>query len=154
MPSESAGRTRTLLAGGVLGFSFGGLIDVVVLHMILQWHHLLSGRISRDTVEGLQENILVDGWFAAAMLILAVIALFGVVHLLGRRDASITVTAFTGSLLVGFGLFNLVDEIVNHRLLGNHHINPGMNELLWDTGFLAASILLIAIGLWLSRSRS
>jgi len=34
---------RGLLAAGVVGFGFSGLVDVLVLHHVLQWHHLLSG---------------------------------------------------------------------------------------------------------------
>jgi uncharacterized membrane protein len=27
----------------MLGFAFGGFFDGILLHQVLQWHHLLSG---------------------------------------------------------------------------------------------------------------
>ena len=33
---------RLALAGGVLGFSLGGFFDGILLHQVLQWHHLFS----------------------------------------------------------------------------------------------------------------
>ena len=44
-----------------------------------------------------------------------------------------------GTLLIGFGLFNLVDGIVDHHLLGFHHVNetvPREQGIFWDPGFL------------------
>lgn len=29
-------------AGGCIGFSLGGFFDGILLHQVLQWHHLLS----------------------------------------------------------------------------------------------------------------
>src|SRR6056297_2726959 len=62
---------RALLAAGVFGFGFSGLVDVLVLHHVLQWHHLVSGIYPMDTLAGLRTNILADGLFSLAMLVLA-----------------------------------------------------------------------------------
>lgn len=62
--TQSLVTRRSLLAAGVFGFGFSGLIGVLVLHHILQWHHLISGIYSMDTVSGLQTNILADGLFS------------------------------------------------------------------------------------------
>ena len=51
-----------------------------------------------------------------------------------------------GSLLVGWGLFNLIEGLINHQLLGIHHVHPGMHQLAWDLGFLASGLLMIAGG--------
>ncbi|TIN47498.1 MAG: DUF2243 domain-containing protein, partial [Mesorhizobium sp.] len=34
---------RTRVGWLLLGFALGGFFDGIVLHQILQWHHLLSG---------------------------------------------------------------------------------------------------------------
>ena len=31
-------------------------LDVIVFHELLQWHHLISGPVSADTLSGLQRN--------------------------------------------------------------------------------------------------
>jgi uncharacterized membrane protein len=52
----------------VLGLALGGFIDGIVLHQILQSHHLLTR--TRDhpsgTVSGLEANTLADGFFHLA----------------------------------------------------------------------------------------
>jgi uncharacterized membrane protein len=49
------------------------------------------------------------------------------------------------SLAIGWGLFNLVEGIVDHHLLGTHHLRSGPNQLDWDLAFLTSGTLL-AIG--------
>jgi uncharacterized membrane protein len=57
-----------LLPSLLLGIGFGGFIDGIVLHQILQWHHMLSaeGCCPTSTVLGLEDNTLADGFFHVA----------------------------------------------------------------------------------------
>ncbi len=57
-----------------------------------------------------------------------------------------------GLMLVGWGLFNLVEGLVDHHLLGLHHVRTGDNELAYDLAFLALGALLVVGGLALARS--
>ena len=44
-----------------------------------------------------------------------------------------------GTLLIGFGIFNLVEGIIDHHVLGIHHVNetvPRDQWIWWDLGFL------------------
>lgn len=49
-------------------------------------------------------------------------------------------------MLGGRGLFNFVEGIIDHQLLGIHHVHPGDGQLAWDLGFLASGLVLVAIG--------
>jgi uncharacterized membrane protein len=58
----------------MLGVGLGGFVDGIVLHQILQWHHMLTsadtaniaiGSYPPTTVHGLQINTLWDGFFHA-----------------------------------------------------------------------------------------
>jgi len=54
----------------ILGFAFGAFFDGILLHQILQWHHLLSlaqGASFRD----MRMQILADGLFHMACYFLA-----------------------------------------------------------------------------------
>lgn len=52
-------------------------------------------------------------------------------------------------MLAGWGVFNLVEGLVNHQLLGVHHVRDDLGApLSWDLGFLAAGVLLV-VGGWL-----
>ena len=51
-----------------MGLGLGGFIDGIVLHQILQWHHLLTdtGDHPMTPVAGLEDNSLADGFFHLA----------------------------------------------------------------------------------------
>jgi uncharacterized membrane protein len=51
----------------MLGIGLGGFVDGIVLHQILQWHHMLtSAGYPADSVPNLVLNTLFDGLFHAA----------------------------------------------------------------------------------------
>ena len=51
------------------------------------------------------------------------------------------------------GGFNLVEGLVNHHLLGVHHVRDDLGgPVVWDIGFLVASAALLLAGWWLHRS--
>jgi uncharacterized membrane protein len=61
--------------------------------------------------------------------------------------------ALVGWMLVGWGLFNLVEGIVDHQLLGIHHVREGTgHQTAWDLAFLAFGAALVVGGLALARS--
>jgi uncharacterized membrane protein len=66
--SNSAAVATARAPGILLGIGLGGFVDGIVLHQILQWHHLLSdeGSYPDTTVAGLKGNTLADGLFHAA----------------------------------------------------------------------------------------
>ena len=48
--------------------------------------------------------------------------------------------SMVGTLLIGFGAFNLVEGLIDHQWLGLHHVNetaPRTDWLYWDLAFLA-----------------
>jgi uncharacterized membrane protein len=63
-PGARAAAAPPRLPAFVLGLGFGGFIDGIVLHQLLQWHHLLTGSDSHPmtTVAGLETNTLADGF--------------------------------------------------------------------------------------------
>jgi uncharacterized membrane protein len=51
-------------AGVLFGLGLGGFFDGIVLHQILQWHHMLTSAGYRaDSVHNLEVNTLWDGIF-------------------------------------------------------------------------------------------
>ena len=148
------GELRPHLPAILLGIGLGGFLDGIVLHQVLQWHHLLTseGSYPATTVAGLETNTLWDGLFHAATWI-AVAA--GLWLLWRRRDGSlraISGRAFVGWMLVGWGLFNVVEGLVDHHLLTIHHVREGVDQRwAYDVGFLAFGAALIVVGWALTR---
>jgi len=145
---------RLALPGTLLGLGLGGLVDGILLHQILQWHHMISHREPVGTLLGLQRNTLADGVFHAGAW-LAILA--GIVVLwvrLGRAAQPVAQRVLWGWLLVGWGAFNLVEGVLNHHLLGVHHVRDDLGAPLgWDLGFLAFGALLV-VGGWLLQRRA
>jgi uncharacterized membrane protein len=137
-------------AGLVLGVGVGGFIDGIVLHQLLEWHHMLSGWYPPATGHHLRLNMLADGLFH---LVCLVVVLTGIALLVyaaptapahrGRR--------ITGWMLAGWGWFNLIEGTIDHQLLGVHHVHSGPGQLGYDLGFLVLGAGLVVTGTLLGR---
>lgn len=153
-PQATGRRVRT--ASIILGVGLGGFFDGIVLHQLLQWHHMLtSAGYPPTSVENLQINTLWDGLFHSLTWVLTVVGIFLLwrAYAAGERPAS--AVAFVGLLLIGWGLFNVVEGLLNHYLLGIHHVRDDVGEgtarQLWDAGFLLWGAIMALIGWVLSR---
>lgn len=145
-PASSAGPTRRrgLLGAGVFGFGFSGLVDVLVLHHVLQWHHLVSGIYPMDTVAGLRTNLLADGLFSLGMLVIAGVGA-GLLWRAERAASSpLAVRPLAGSAVIGLGVFDVFDVVVDHVLLGLHQ--PLSRGGQYNPHWLVVSLLLVGVG--------
>jgi uncharacterized membrane protein len=146
-------RPARLAPALLLGIGLGGFIDGILLHQILQWHHLVSHETTVNTVAGLEQNTLADGLFHVFALVAVTAGVVLAFHYwwLGRPAPSWKLV--TGGVFVGWGLFNLVEGLVNHHILGIHHVRDDIGSPLgWDLAFLAFSVALIVAGALTVRS--
>jgi len=141
-------------AGGLLlGIGLGGFVDGIVLHQLLQWHHMLTstGNHPATTVAGLETNTLWDGLFHMSTWVatLAGVLLIARATRTGYRAAC---ARLIGLLMMGWGTFNLVEGLVDHHLLTIHHVRDDVGAPLgWDLAFLALGAVLVLAGLALRR---
>jgi uncharacterized membrane protein len=147
-----ADRPSIGVAGILLGIGFGGFFDGILLHQILQWHHMLTstGDHPATTVAGLEDNTLADGLFHALTFVAALTGLVVLWKAVGR-GAVLAGRHLLGLMLAGWGSFNLVEGLVDHQILTVHHVNPD-NVVLWDALFLVLGAVLLVGGLALARS--
>lgn len=132
-----------LLPVATLGFGLGGFADGIVLHQVLQWHHLTSSYTDTE-----RAGVLADGLFHAAAWVVVVGALVWA----WRRPARASGRALVGAALVGWGAFHVVDQVLFHLLLQAHHIRAGEHEQLYDWSYTAVGVLLALGGMRLVRS--
>jgi uncharacterized membrane protein len=151
-PSETR-RPPSRASGLLYGLGLGGFVDGIVLHQLLQWHHMVSSEEPVDTVAGLELNTLADGLFHAVTWILVVA---GSVTALRAWRAGRLAPSWgfqVGLVLAGWGVFNLVEGLVDHQLLGVHHVRDDLGgPISWDLGFLASGVLLVVVG-WALHAR-
>lgn len=141
----------------VTGAGLGGFLDGIVMHQVLQWHHLLTstGHHPLDTVSGKEVNVFADGLFHVATWVLVTVGIMLTVRAWQRRDLALPWRAHVGLLLVGWGSFNLVEGVVNHQILGIHHVRDDLGgPLSWDIAFLLSGAVLVSIGMLLARRRA
>jgi uncharacterized membrane protein len=153
MSNHRARRHPLDMPAFLLGVGFGGLIDGVVLHQILQWHHLLSdtGDHPVTTVAGLEVNTLADGLFHLVSLVILGVAI-SLLWSRTRDGARASGRRVLGLGLVGWGAFDLVEGLVDHQLLGIHRVREGPDAFAWDMAFLAFGAALVLVGWALARS--
>jgi uncharacterized membrane protein len=144
---EAGRRPPPRTAGLLLGLGLGGFVDGIVLHQILQWHHMVSARTAPATLAGLELNTLADGFFHAATWAFVVAAsLVGLADWRRGRLAP-NYRFHLGLVLAGWGLFNVVEGVIDHQLLGVHHVRDDLGApLSWDVGFLVSGVLLVLLG--------
>ena len=152
MNSAGPGARR---AGIILGLGLGGFADGIVLHQVVQWHNMGSALVPPVTMEAMQRNMRWDGLFHAAVWLLTLAGVYRVLTEARRGQPLPAPRAFTGLLLLGWGLFNVVEGIVDHHLLGLHHVRDlPMHVPLYDWLFLGiGGVGFILLGRALARSR-
>jgi uncharacterized membrane protein len=135
-------------AGLTIGIGMGGFVDGIVFHQIFQIHNMLSARIPTDTLVGAKVNMVWDGLFHAVVWVATAIGIALLWKAVKRPDVLLSGKAFFGSILLGFGLFNLVEGLIDHHILNVHHVYERLGQSIWDYVFLASGILLLLTG-WL-----
>jgi uncharacterized membrane protein len=142
-------RGPIISAGIMLGAGLGGFADGIVLHQILQWHNMLSSQRPPIDLVSMKYNMVWDGLFHAFTWLMTAAGLARLWRAGQRSDVPWSTRTLLGSLAVGWGLFNAIEGVIDHQVLGIHHVHPGENELAWDVAFIALGLLMIAGG-WLS----
>jgi uncharacterized membrane protein len=136
MHSVATGRSL-ILPTVVLGVGLSGFFDGILLHQVLQWHHLLS-LVPGEPFRDIRTQILADGLFHVLMYFVTAAGLW----LLWRRRGALGLPsggwrAVAGGGLLGFGLWNVIDVGFFHWILGIHRIRINVPEpMLYDLAWI------------------
>ena len=151
--AEARNRGPLLSAGILLGVGMGGFLDGIVLHQILQVHNMLSAKYPPTTLVNSEINMFWDGLFHGFCWIMAAIGLALLWRAGGRSDVPWSTRTFLGSILFGWGLFNLIEGVIDHHILNIHHVMQKLGQSTWDYAFLAiGGFLMLIVGGALIRS--
>ncbi len=141
---------RPIVAGVILGLGLGGFFDGIFLHQVLQWHHMLTATSPPTSVGSLELNTLWDGLFHTMTYVFTIAGVLLLWRAARTEDTLPPARTLVGAALMGWGIFNLVEGIINHHLLGIHHVldslPPGPVRLALDLAFLALGAALVLIG--------
>lgn len=151
--AEARNRGPLISAGTLLGVGFGGFVDGIALHQILQVHNMLSAKYPPTTLVNAEINMFWDGLFHAFCWAMAAIGLVLLWRAGQRSDVPWSTRTFVGSLVFGWGLFNLVEGVIDHHILNVHHVVERLGQSGFDFAFLAVGgLFMIGLGLAVIRS--
>jgi uncharacterized membrane protein len=135
---------RLTLASILVGIGLAGVVDEIVFHQLLHWHHLYD-RSTRSA--GLSS----DGVLSIACNALLFVGLLLLWRLRADGIARFRQT-ISGGIMIGIGGFNLFDGTVDHKLLRIHQIREDVKHLLpYDITWISLSALVLAGGFVLWR---
>ena len=141
-------------AGAALGIGMGGFVDGILFHQILQLHNMLSAVVPRTTLLNEQVNMFWDGLFHAFTWTMTALGIFLLWRVSRRLASPPSGVHLLGAITLGWGLFNLIEGIIDHEILGIHHVYENGSHTLWDMVFLGSGVLFIALGGVAVRSRA
>ena len=146
--SEGSAR-RSVTPGIVLGLGLGGFADGIALHQIAQWHNMGSAKVPPVTTEAMRQNMMWDGLFHAAVWIVTIVGVFMLLADARRGAVLPSLTTLAWQMLLGWGVFNLVEGVIDHHVLGLHHVRDLPTHVpAYDWVFLGVGGVLFTLLGW------
>jgi uncharacterized membrane protein len=142
-------------AGVLLGLGLGAFFDGIVFHQLLQWHHMLSGWYPLNSIDNIRLNTTWDGLFHSVAYILVLAGLYLLWQRARRSGRRWSRWQCLGAILLGWGIFNLVEGVIDHEILRLHQVNetvPNGQRIFWDIGFLLWGTAMIVMGAAMTRA--
>ncbi|WP_050183257.1 DUF2243 domain-containing protein [Domibacillus robiginosus] len=128
---------RNLWSGFLFGVGFVAFFDEAVFHQLLHWHHFYD---QSTTSAGLVS----DGFFHAFSWFATVGGLFLFADL--RRRQELVRKKWLGGILLGAGVFQLYDGVIQHKVMRLHQIRYVENVWLYDLVWNISAVLMIIVG--------
>ena len=146
--NDTATNQKPLVTAGIfMGIGLGGFLDGISLHQLLQTHNMLSAVRPKDSIPNMEINMFWDGLFHALTWVMTTIGLWLLWKAGARRDVPWSGKTFVGALFLGWGLFNLVEGLIDHHLLNIHHVIERYGQSVFDYAFLASGVVMIVGGI-------
>jgi uncharacterized membrane protein len=95
-----------------------------------------------------------DGLFHAFVWLVTLLGVLLLWSAAYHQETMPALGAFIGQLLFGWGLFNLVEGIIDHQILGVHYVRQVPNYTVYNLTFLAVGgVGLLLVGWLLMKTR-
>jgi uncharacterized membrane protein len=144
--TPDATKRPLVIAGLLLGIGMGGFIDGILLHQLLQLHHMLSARLEPTNLRNVQVNMVWDGLFHLLTWTTTMIGIVLLFRAARRRDVAWSGRILGGAMLAGWGLFNFVEGFIDHHILHVHHVVERLGVSAYDYAFLASGVIFMIVG--------
>lgn len=150
--AEEGSLLRLIWPGILVGMGLAGLMDSIVFHQILQWHHTWTPGTT-GTTSGL-DDVRIDGWLAlgsAVAVALGILLLWMAASRHPHRLWRLSGLSLIGWIAVGWASYNLTFISLAQWIFDRHHLYVEASApAAWDWIFLALSAALGVLGLGLA----
>ena len=138
-------------AGLLLGIGMGGFVDGIALHQILQVHGMLTAVRPKVTLADAEINMFWDGLFHLLTWTVTALGIMALFRAGGRSNVVWSGRVLFGAMLAGWGLFNVVEGIIDHYLLGIHHVVEAAGLSVFDHAFVLSGVVFAVVGWRMTR---
>lgn len=136
-----------IASASLIGIGMGGFVDGILFHQILQWHQMLSAQLPPDTLINKSINMFWDGIFHGFVWLTTLTGIIMLWRLAKRGDIDASTSLFTGGLLLGWAIFNIIESVFDHYIFVLHNVKENSpHPQWWNHGFMAFSLILLIIG--------
>ncbi len=142
-------RDSMVTAATLLGIGLGGFVDGIVFHQLLQTHNMLSATVPKVSIPNMEINMFWDGLFHSMTWLFAFAGSVMLWRAGANRVRPWSGKAFAGALFLGWGLFNLIEGLIDHYILHIHHVVERLGLSGFDHAFLASGVI-FTVGGWLA----
>ena len=114
---------------------------------------MLSAKLPQTELLNVKISMVWDGLFHALTWVTTLIGL-SLLWKAGKiKECPWSGKTLWGGLFIGWGIFNTVEGIIDHHILGIHHVVERLGVSIYDHIFLASGIVFIAVGVALSQNK-
>ncbi len=113
---------------------------------------MLSAKLPKTSIVNIEINMFWDGLFHAFCWLTVAVGISLLWKAGKSPGAHWSGKSLAGSALAGWGLFNLVEGLVDHHMLQVHHVVERAGLSIWDWIFLASGAAMILAGFAIARS--
>lgn len=131
---------RNMWSGILFGIGLIAFIDETVFHQLLRWHHFYD----KSTTD---IGLISDGIFHAFSWFATIAGLFLFADL--RRKNALIFQRWLGGVLLGVGVFQLYDGIIQHKWMRIHQIRYVDNVIVYDIVWNVGALIILLIGIYL-----
>lgn len=131
---------RNMWSGILFGIGLIAFIDETIFHQLLRWHHFYD----KSTTD---IGLISDGIFHAFSWFATIAGLFLFADL--RRRNGLFFQRWLGGVLLGVGVFQLYDGIIQHKWMRIHQIRYVDNVIVYDIVWNVGALIILLIGIYL-----
>lgn len=115
---------------------------------------MLSAKIPATNYVGKSVNMFWDGVFHFFCLLVTLVGVVMMWRLSGRNNIDRSGRVLAGGLLLGWGLFNIVEGLIDHHLLKLHNVvEIAKDHSVGNLIFLGLSVVMVLSGFLMTNKK-